>query len=188
MTTHKRKKMEKYRGSKTHGCGSMKKRRGAGSRGGRGMAGTGKRADTKKPSISDNYSTYFGKHGFHKKNARIVKSVNISYFQQKIDKLASQSLITEKGGVYTVDLSKLGFDKLLGAGNLSKKINFTAKYASPSAVEKVKKAGGSVKLPEQPKEKSAVEKETKTVEAKEKSANAEKPAEPAKEKAKPVEE
>jgi large subunit ribosomal protein L15 len=170
MTTHKRKKVTKYRGSKTHGCGSMKKRRGAGNRGGRGMAGTGKRGDTKKPSISDEYKTYFGKHGFKKKNPRRVKPVNLSYFQQKIDKLASQSLIEEKGGVYIVDLPKLGFDKLLGSGNLTKKINFTTKYASASAVEKVKKAGGSVKVleaaeepkPEQPA--PATEKEAEPAE------------------------
>lgn len=146
MTTHKRKKVVKYRGSKTHGGGAMKKRRGAGSRGGRGMAGTGKRADTKKPSISDYYKSYFGKHGFKKKNPRLVNAVNLAYFQQKIDKLASRSLVQEKGGVYTVDLSNLGFDKLLGSGKLTKKINFTAKYASALAIEKVNEAGGSVKV------------------------------------------
>ena len=45
MSVNKTKKVGKYRGSKTHGGGHMKKRRGAGNRGGRGMAGTGKRAD-----------------------------------------------------------------------------------------------------------------------------------------------
>ena len=47
MTTHKIKKVRKYRGSKTHGGGHMKKRRGSGNRGGFGKAGTGKRADQK---------------------------------------------------------------------------------------------------------------------------------------------
>ena len=42
----------------------MKKRRGAGNRGGRGMAGSGKRADQKKPTILKLYgSSYFGKRG-----------------------------------------------------------------------------------------------------------------------------
>ena len=49
-----RKKNTRQRGSKTHGCGSMKKRRGAGHRGGRGAAGSGKRGDCKKPSIWKN--------------------------------------------------------------------------------------------------------------------------------------
>ena len=45
---NKRKKVNKYRGHTTHGGGHRKKRRGAGSRGGRGRAGSGKRAGHKK--------------------------------------------------------------------------------------------------------------------------------------------
>ena len=44
----RRKKVNKYRGSQTHGSGAKKKRRGAGNRGGRGMAGPGKIGDQKK--------------------------------------------------------------------------------------------------------------------------------------------
>ena len=51
MTVNKRKKNSRQRGSHTHGWGAMKKHRGAGNRGGRGAAGSGKRADSKKPSI-----------------------------------------------------------------------------------------------------------------------------------------
>jgi len=143
MTTHKRKKVAKYRGSKTHGCGSMKKRRGAGNRGGRGAAGSGKRGDCKKPSISKN-TKYFGKHGFKKKNKVLKLSVNLGYFEDKFDKLLKEGVLEEKSGAYNVDISKLGYDKLIGAGNLKHKFNFTAKYASSSVVDKVKKAGGNV--------------------------------------------
>ncbi len=45
------KKNKRQRGLSSHGWGHKKKHRGAGNRGGKGMAGTGKRADTKKPSI-----------------------------------------------------------------------------------------------------------------------------------------
>ena len=51
MTATKRKKNTRMRAHTTHGWGSMKKRRGAGNRGGRGMAGTGKRAAQKKQTI-----------------------------------------------------------------------------------------------------------------------------------------
>ena len=54
----KEKKVRKMRGSRSHGHGD-KKKRGAGQRGGRGIAGTGKRGDSKKPSI--NVKNYFGK-------------------------------------------------------------------------------------------------------------------------------
>ena len=48
MTINKRKKNTRQSAGTTHGCGSMKKRRGAGNRGGRGNAGSGKRGDAKK--------------------------------------------------------------------------------------------------------------------------------------------
>ncbi len=145
MTTHKRKKVTKYRGSKTHGCGSMKKRRGAGNRGGRGNAGSGKRADQKKPSFS-NDPYYFGKYGFIKKNQDLVRAVSLAYFEQKINKLVSDRKAMVHGGAYTVDLSDLGFDKLLGTGRLTKKVNFSCELASVGAIEKVKKAGGSINV------------------------------------------
>lgn len=142
MTTHKKKKVTRYRGSKTHGCGSMKKRRGAGNRGGRGRAGSGKRADQKKPSYQK--KNYFGKYGFIKKNQEAIQTVTLAYFEQKINKLVSDKKASEKGGIYTVDLFDLGFKKLLGTGRLTKRINFACEMASAGAVEKVKKAGGFV--------------------------------------------
>jgi len=69
----KRKKVTKQRGSKTHGWGAMKKHRGAGNRGGRGMAGTGKRGDAKKPSIQKN-KKYFGKYGFKSLKKRKIEN------------------------------------------------------------------------------------------------------------------
>jgi large subunit ribosomal protein L15 len=61
--TNKRSKQSRNRGSHTHGGGSMKKRRGAGSRGGKGKAGSGKRGDAKKPMYWKD-KNYFGKKGF----------------------------------------------------------------------------------------------------------------------------
>ena len=50
MVHNQRKKNSRHRGSWTHSHGEKKKHRGAGSRGGRGNAGSGKRGDAKKPS------------------------------------------------------------------------------------------------------------------------------------------
>ena len=47
MTVNRRRKRVRQRGSKTHGWGAKKKHRGKGNRGGKGMAGSGKRADSK---------------------------------------------------------------------------------------------------------------------------------------------
>ncbi len=147
MTTHRRKKVRKYRGSKTHGCGSMKKRRGAGHRGGRGNAGSGKRADTNKPTTLKD-PLYFGKRGFTPKNTTPVFAVDLRYFQQTLDQLVSRQLASEKSGLYTVDLVKLGYHKLLGGtvGKFTAKVHFITEYASAGAIEKVQQAGGKVEV------------------------------------------
>ncbi len=104
----------------------MAKRRGAGNRGGRGMAGTGKRADQNKPSIWKN-TKYFGKYGFKKKNTgKPIKPVNLQYFEQKADKLVEKKLIIKQGDIYVIDTKKLGFNKVLGCGKLTKKLNITS--------------------------------------------------------------
>lgn len=143
MTVNKRKKNTRQRGSKTHGWGAKKKHRGQGHRGGRGMAGTGKRADSKKPSIWK--ERYFGKFGFVSKTPKVkIKTVNINFIEQHLDKLLSENLIKKENGFYFVELQKLGFNKLLGDGRVSLKFKIQAPYASKTAVEKVKEAGGEV--------------------------------------------
>ena len=98
----KRKKNTRQRGSKTHGWGAKKKHRGAGNRGGRGMAGSGKRAGQKKPTILTTYgNSYFGKHGFHRPQKLLseIKTINIEDLGKfKEDK---------------INLTGLGYNKLL---------------------------------------------------------------------------
>ena len=144
MTVNKRKKATRLRGSKTHGYGSKKKHRGSGNRGGKGMAGTGKRADTKKPSIWSN--KYFGKHGFTSKRTRTIKPININYLDKNIRKLDSKNLVNKENGVFSIDLEKLGFNKLLGSGRVSNKYKIKVSHASKRAIEKVKDSGGEVIL------------------------------------------
>ncbi|MCK4522224.1 MAG: uL15 family ribosomal protein, partial [Nanoarchaeota archaeon] len=123
MITHKRKKSGRYRGGTTHGCGSMKKRRGKGNKGGAGMAGTGKRGDSRKPSIWK--KEYFGKHGFKRKGLKEkINAINISDVEEK---LLSKSV--KEGGVYSIDLGKLGYNKLLGKGKVNNKLKISVKYA-----------------------------------------------------------
>lgn len=144
MTVNKRKKNTRQRGSKTHGWGAKKKHRGQGHRGGRGMAGTGKRADSKKPSIWKD-KDYFGKHGFVSKTPKVkISVVNVSFIEQHIDKFISNGLVKKEDGFYVVELEKIGFNKLLGDGTVSIKFKIAAPYASQKAVEKVKEAGGEV--------------------------------------------
>lgn len=143
MTVNKRKKNTRQRGHKTHGWGAKKKHRGQGHRGGRGMAGTGKRADSKKPSIWK--TDYFGKHGFISKTPKIrINPVNIGFIEQHIGKFLSNGSVKKEDRLYFVDLEKIGYNKLLGDGRVSRKFRIKTPYASKTAVKKVKEAGGEV--------------------------------------------
>ncbi len=135
------------RGSHTHGWGSKKKHRGSGHQGGAGMGGTGKRADSKKPSIWK--EPYFGKRGFVKKNVKlVVKPLNISYIDENIEALTERKLIKKEKDMYEVNISDLGFNKLLGGGKVTHKLKITALLFSKKAAEAVKAAGGEVKAPQ----------------------------------------
>jgi len=160
MVVYKRKKRVKLRGSKTHGWGAKKKHRGKGNKGGSGRAGSGKRGDARKPSNWKNLK-YFGKYGFKKKGLKEnIKAINLSYLEDNFDNLISKKLITEQGGFFFIDISKLGYNKLLSTGKITKKFKIQAKYASNKALEKIKKAGGEVIIPEVKKE---VQEESKNV-------------------------
>ena len=129
----KRKKKSRMRGYSTHGWGARKKHRGAGNRGGRGMAGSGKRADQKKPSIIKEYgNTYFGKHGFNrpKKMIKKIKTINI--------------LDLPKFKKTEINLTELGYNKLLSKGTPNKKYKIKIKLFSKKAKEKIEKAGGTI--------------------------------------------
>ena len=141
MVVKKRKKVVKYRRSKTHGGGAMKKRRGAGNRGGRGMAGSGKRADQKKPSIIKEFgNSYFGKHGFKRPPSAVkkIKTINIGQIEEVFP------------GKKDIDLGKEGYSKLLGGGKINSKIKIKVDSASSKAIEKIKEKGGDVILPKEP--------------------------------------
>lgn len=152
MTVNKRSKNSRQRGSWTHGWGSKKKHRGAGHRGGRGKAGTGKRGDANKPRIWKN-KRYFGKFGFKAGSPKVeIKAVNLAYINNNINSLVNKKLAEFKDGVYVVDISKLGYDKLLSKGLINKKFRVICSSASKGAKEKVEAAGGSLVMPEAEKE------------------------------------
>ncbi|MDP3918898.1 MAG: uL15m family ribosomal protein [Nanoarchaeota archaeon] len=134
--TTRTKKCKRQRGYNSHGWGAKKKHRGAGSRGGRGNAGSGKRADTKVPTIINKYgTTNLARRGFFRPNSSPYESIN----------LRDLNLLIEQGKVKNeVDLNKLGYKKLLGVGQLSQSVKITVEMASKSAIEKVKNAGGDV--------------------------------------------
>ncbi len=117
----------------THGGGARVNRKKSGSKGGVGMAGSGKKGDQKKPSVINKYGhEYFGKKGITSRKTKRDKSnrINVRDVQEKY-----------KPG--KVDLK--GY-KILGKGEIKDKFIIKAKGASKSAMEKIKKAGGEIQL------------------------------------------
>lgn len=146
MTINKRKKNTRLRGSKTHGGGAMKKRRGAGHRGGRGRAGSGKRADQKKPSYQKAGKMYMGNVGFTsiQKVNRTTNVINIGKLDETIDNMVEKGYATKKGNAYEINLNDAGYQKLLSKGNTNKQLSITVNYASESVAQKLNAAGGKL--------------------------------------------
>ena len=161
VKTHKRTKNSRIRGARTVGWGFRQKHKGHGSKGGFGMAGTGKKGDHKKQSalIMANKAgakSYFGKQGATSRGTKKDKSEKINLYAIK------DNLFIKEG--CKIDLSK---HKILGHGD-GFKAEITALSASVSAIEKMKKAGGKIILPVVKKPtKQYVVKEKKVVEVSE---------------------
>ncbi len=147
MPTMKRKKVVKYRGSHTHGGGAKKKRRGAGHRGGRGLAGSGKRAHHNKQRVFKLYGKdYFGRKGFHSRRKKL-KAVNISFFEDNFEKLLQDKIITKKNEFFEVNLDEINCNKLLSSGKPTRKYRIHTKIFSKKAKEKIEFAGGEIVSP-----------------------------------------
>jgi large subunit ribosomal protein L15 len=137
------------RGQKTCGYGSRKKHRGKGSKGGKGMAGTGKRAGQKLTFIHKYMPGYFGRRGF-KSLKQIMqakpKTINLFEIQGKIDKFVAEGKAKKTAEGIELDLHDY---KILAKGDVKDKFLIKAKSASSQAQEKVKKAGGKIIAAEQ---------------------------------------
>ncbi len=162
MVFHKRKKNTRQRGSHTHGWGSKKKHRGSGNRGGKGMAGTGKKADSKKPLVWKN-KKYFGKYGFKPKTSKILNVITLKDLNDKIEKLVEEKLAVKENDVYKINLKELGYDKLLGNGSIKIKLEVTVPKATKKAITVIEENGGKVIL----EETEMTEEQEETVEAEE---------------------
>ncbi len=140
----KRKKASRQHGRNmgTHGGGARKKRKGSGHRGGKGMSGSGKRADQKKTLVINLYGNkYFGKQGITSRGTKrdIRQRINLQQIENHLEKYGKKV-----GDKWEIDLKDY---KILGTGEVKSKLIITAKEASKSAIEKVKEKRGEIILP-----------------------------------------
>lgn len=133
-------------GMGSHGWGARKKHVGtSGHSGGSGMSGTGKMAGHKKTLVNKLYhGDYFGKQGITSRSTkrRDNKILNVGDIERDFEKLNKQ--FGKKEG--KEDILDLKGYKILGEGEITKKVIIKAKSASESAKEKIKNAGGNLIL------------------------------------------
>jgi len=142
-------KKRRQRGSRTHGGGTHKNRRGAGNRGGRGRAG-------RKKHEQHNYEDV-GKSGFKRpeKTDRDVAEVSVQKLDEDIALLAADGVAEETEFGYRVDARDVAEDgweadvvKVLGGGQMYEQLEVTADAFSAGAVELIESEGGDAVVSE----------------------------------------
>ncbi len=129
---HKLRKHRKMRGSRTQGYGRIGQHRDAGSKGYRKVG-----MHKHRWSLASNMDEkYFGKNGFHSPQS-IHRKENILNLN-RLEEIVTQA------GQQVIDLTAMGYTKLLGSGRISKAVTVTVPACSAKASEKVEAAGGKV--------------------------------------------
>lgn len=136
MATRNR-KVRRLRGSRTHSWGQVGQHRSAGHKGGRGKAGSGKHHWTITVLLKNKN---FPK-GFTSLNKRIDKWVNVGMLDDLFLKYGKS-----EGGKNVIDLNSLGYEKLLGSGNVNGKYTIIINNASERAKSKIESNGGEILL------------------------------------------
>jgi large subunit ribosomal protein L15 len=120
------------RGSRTHGYGRIGQHRDAGSKGQRKVG----RHKHLWSYVVTHEPDYFGKKGFTSRQSlkRRENTINITQLSQ----------LPVENGTAHIDLTSMGYTKLLGTGKIAKPLTITVAACSKTAAEKVEKAGGKI--------------------------------------------
>ena len=127
---HKLRTIRKFRGSRTVGYGRIGQHRDSGSKGHRKVG----RHKHLWSYVVTHEPDYFGKSGFVS-----PKSLHTRVNTINLRKLEELTQTNQK-----IDLTTLGYTKLLGSGKISKALIVQVPSCSKSAAEKIKKAGGEI--------------------------------------------
>lgn len=135
---HKLRKVRKKRGSRTHGYGRVGQHRKTGSKGMR-KAGRHKHGWT---YVIKYEPEYFSKRGFTspKSLRQKINAINVGQLCEIAENVSTK---TDEGKIF-IDLESLGYNKLLGAGKVTKPLIVKVASYSKSAEEKIKEVGGQI--------------------------------------------
>ena len=64
--------------------------------------------------------------------------------EENLNSLVKKKFVEKENDYYNVDAQKLGFNKLLSQGKITKKFRIKVSKASKQAIEKIKSASGEV--------------------------------------------
>ena len=149
------KKIRKFRGSRVCGYGRIGQHRKTGQRAGRGKTTQWKKSKKtyylkQKELGFPDPDWNFGKKGFKRPQdiVRIYKvnTINIKDLDLSIDNLVQENKASKSGNAYTINLDELNIQKVLGRGEVNKKMNISVRKASQNAIAKVEAAGGKITL------------------------------------------
>jgi large subunit ribosomal protein L15 len=139
---HWKRKTRKLRGSRTHGYGRVGQHRKSGGRGGKGKAGGRDHFWIRTVKYEPNR---FRRIGFKPPTTQRIRTINVG----ELEDLARRVLRLEGAGApYELDLTGLGYDKLLGKGDLRIPLRVRVSSYTPLAGEKVAAAGGEIIKPQ----------------------------------------
>lgn len=138
MVVRRERKVRRQRGSRLYGWGQVGQHRKSGSRGGCGAAGYHKH---KWSLVVTSDRDHFGKDGFVRPAAVMheINAINVGALSSLI---SGKVLEHDENGRVLLDLSSLGYDKLLGSGKIDFPITVKASYITEVAKKKIMESGG----------------------------------------------
>jgi len=131
-------KSRRQRGSRYCGWGQVGQHRQSGSRGGIGGAGKHKHFFIRTVIEEPNH---FGHDAFNSYNRNLVhRWINI----RDLDSVVAKHGKVDEDGRVILDLTSLGYDKLLGGGKVNSAFGVKVANISENAKEKIQQAGGEI--------------------------------------------
>lgn len=144
MVVRREKKSRKMHGHRNRGWGSIGQHRKSGSRGGRGAAGMHKH---KWSWVLKNFRDWYGKKGFTPRSPSStprLNEVNVGQIEELVNRMMRMGSAVIEDGKIVVDLSRMGINKLIGYGVITRPVKVIVWSASRKAIEKIEKVGGKV--------------------------------------------
>jgi large subunit ribosomal protein L15 len=133
-----RRKIRRFRGSRTCGWGRVGQHRGSGHRGGFGNAGGHKHMWSR---VNVETPGYFGKKGFRPKKFIIRPStIDLEEISEALQAMPKKSEASDRK--MKINITELGYEKVLGRGRIVKPVTVEALSFSRIAKEKIESAGG----------------------------------------------